>query len=169
MNLYEQFVFDECERRGLAAFQPYKDRGVDCIVTSKDFGGQPQRIQIKGSRTYQADGGGWYQITKPRFLSARADTDFWIFVSTKAAMKGRLQPVFIVVPTNDLYNRLIGYGSVSIERYNLYIAWDDPDHKGMVVDTRVRSGETWPILPSSLRDYTSYANNWQPLIAAVKP
>ena len=168
MNIYEQWVFDELERRGFAVFTPYKDRGVDCIVTRTDFRGRPQKIQIKGSRTYHQDAGGWYQITEKALRDAGQSTDFWIFVSTQVSAKGgRLVPVFLVVPTGDLILRLNEYASSSSGRFNLYMARNDKDHQGMVVDTRVRKGEPWPILPGFPRDYTAFADAWNLLESAI--
>ncbi len=168
MNLYEQFVFDELEKHNLAVFLPYKDRGVDCVVYRGDFAGRPQRIQIKGSRTY-ADGGGWYQFTSKALSTSNGVTDFWMFVSTSVGPRGILRPQFLIVPTSELASRLEKYAKLSGGKYNLYIAWNDPDHKGRVVDTRVSQGDPWPIPPGSLRDYTSYSNAWSTLVTAVGP
>ena len=166
MNIYEQWVFDELERRRFAVFAPYKDRGVDCIATRADFGGLPQKIQIKGSRTYHDDAGGWYQITAKALKAAGQMTDFWIFVSTEISGKrGRLLPVFLVVPTANLVARLGEYATVSAGRINLYIARNDKDHEGMVVDTRVTN--PWPIPEGDPRDYTSFADAWNLLESAI--
>ena len=167
MNIYEQWVFDSLESRAFAVFTPYKDRGVDCIVTRKNFSGRPQKIQIKGSRTYHEDAGGWYQITEKALRTAGQSTDFWIFVSTEIQPKGRLLPIFLVVPTGDLIARLNEYASSSSGRFNLYIARNDKDHQGMVVDTRIQKRQAWPILPGSPRDYTSFANAWSLLDDAI--
>jgi hypothetical protein len=155
------------ERQGLAVFTAYKDRGVDCVVTRRDFFGTPQRIQVKGSRIYEQDGGGWYQITEESLKSATQVTDFWIFVSVKVGARGRLEPLFLVVPANELVARVSTYTFPSGGRYNLYVARDDPDHKGRTVDTRTKKGDPWPVPPNSPRDYTSYDNNWSQLLAAI--
>ena len=168
MNIYEQWVFDELESRGFAVFTPYKDRGVDCVVTRTDFSGRPQKIQIKGSRTYHEDAGGWYQIAEKALGAAGRSTDFWIFVSTEIRPKGkRLVPVFLVVPTGDLVARLDEYASLSSGRFNLYIARNDKDHQGMVVDTRTQKGEREPIRSGSPRDYTLFADAWNLLDNAI--
>ena len=168
MNIYEQWVFDALESRAFAVFTPYKDRGVDCIVTRKDFSGRPQKIQIKGSRTYHEDAGGWYQITEKALRTAGRSTDFWIFVSTETRPKGkRLVPIFLVVPTGELVARLNEYASSSSGRYNVYIARNDPQHQGMIVDTRIQKGQQWPIRPGSERDYTSFADAWNLLDDAI--
>ncbi len=166
MNIYEQLVFDELERQRLAVFIPYKDRGVDCIVVRRDFGGRPQRIQIKGSRTYPKHETSWYQIGKKRLNTAETTTDFWLFVSLKATSRGP-QAMFVIVPTSDLYGRLTGYAAISAGKYNLYLSRNDPEHRGRVVDTRVGPSDAWPISPGTNRDFTQYADRWEPLIEAI--
>ena len=107
MNIYEQWAYDELERQGFAVFTPFKDRGVDCVVTTKDFRGRPQKIQIKGSRSFDNYAAAWHQFTSSSLETSVRITDFWVFVSYKVgAKKGKLQPVFLVVPTSVLLERL---------------------------------------------------------------
>ncbi len=157
MNIYEQWTYDALEKAGFAVFTPIKDRGVDCVVIGKDFRGRPQRIQIKGSRTYEGGSGSWFQFTKAKLEESTKITDFFVFVWTKQSSKGRLLPQFLVVPTVDLYNRLSGYGRLSAGRYHFY-PWDEDAN---VYDTRNWSAKRdgWP--PTDLRrDFTPYLNAW---------
>lgn len=165
VNIYEQWTFDELEGQGFAVFTPYKDRGVDCVVTNKGFQGRPQKIQIKGSRSFDLYAAAWHQFTRSSLEKSVSITDFWIFVSYRVgAKKGKLQPVFLVVPTNVLLERLTRYAVPSSGRYNLYFHWDNPEHLGMVVDARRRKGDSWPIASGDPRDYSDYDHNW-PLIS----
>ena len=163
MNIYEQWAYDTLEKKGFAVFTPIKDRGVDCIVVDKDFRGRPQRIQIKGSRTY-GDGGAWVQFTKARLEASTKITDFFVFVWTKQSNKGRLLPQFLVVPTNELDKRLRSYAKLSAGKYNF-----EPYPDGAsVFDTRGWSErkQGWP--PSDpTRDYTEYLNAWEQISARV--
>lgn len=169
MNFYELLVCDELERRGLAVFIPYKDRGVDCLVVRRDFTGRPQRVQIKGSRTYPRHESSWYQIGKTKLNAAKTTTDFWIFVSQKTSSRGVLRPMFVIVPSSDLYDRLTAYAAISAGKYNLYLATNDPEHRGRVVDMRGGPSDAWPRDPETNRDFTKYADNWEPLVEAVGP
>ncbi len=156
MNIYEQWAYDTLEKHGFAVFTPIKDRGVDCVVVGKDFRGRPQRIQVKGSRSY-GDGGAWVQFTKAKLEESREITDFFVFVWTKLSNKGRFLPQFLVVPTHDLDSRLKSYAKLSAGKYNFY---PYPDGEN-VFDTRgwSRKKQGWP--PSDPeRDYTKYLDAW---------
>ncbi len=166
MNIYEQWTFDELEKSGFAVFVPFKDRGVDCIITGKEFQGRPQKIQIKGSRSYEHHAAGWYQFKDDYVQTSGEKTDFWIFVCTKIDSRGRFKPVFLVMPTDELVQRLKIYASKDVRgRHNLYLTWGDPDHKDMVVDTRIR--DPWPIPLDDARNYTSFDGKWDMITKAV--
>lgn len=165
MNIYEQWAYDALEGAGFAVFTPTKDRGVDCIVIGKDFRGRPQRIQIKGSRTYEGGGGAWFQFTKAKLEESASITDFFVFVWTKlSSSKGRLLPQFLVVPTVDLNSRLGSYGKVSAGRYHFYPFVQD----GSVFDTRNwnERKQGWPPTDPQ-RDFTPYLDAWSQITARL--
>jgi hypothetical protein len=118
MDIYEQLALDELENQGLTGFTPHKDRGVDCVVLSKDLSGKAQRLQIKGNRTY-ANGGAWYQVARKNLDVAHATTDFWVFVSMGLGKRGRFLPTFLVVPATELQARLSSYSAPSGGKYNV--------------------------------------------------
>ena len=167
MNIYEQWVFDKLESEEFAVFTPYKDRGVDCIVTHRKFGGMPQRIQIKGSRTY-GGGVGWFQANEKTLAQGTTITDFWIFVWTKEGSRGWLQPIFLICPTADLSNRLRSYASASKGTYNIYMQYRRISDADVVLDTRAAKAEAlWPKPSDPDRDYSTFFEHWEPLRHAV--
>ena len=167
MNIYEQWVFDKLEREKFAVFTPYKDRGVDCIVTHKEFGGAPQRIQIKGSRTYD-EGVGWFQASAKALAQGTSLTDFWIFVWTKRGSRGRLEPIFLICPTADLSSRLRSYAHAPKGTYNIYLQYRTDAGSEIVVDTRgAPKKELWPRPANPRRDYSDYFQDWEPIKLAV--
>ena len=162
MNIYEQWVFDKLESEEFAVFTPYKDRGVDCIVTHRHFGGIPQRIQIKGSRTHRSrthEGGvGWFQANAKALARGKTITDFWIFVWTKDERGGRLEPIFLICPTAALSDRLRRYARAPQGKYDIYLRHRRVGGDDVVFDTR---NDPDPSDPN--RNYSTYFQNWQRL------
>ncbi|MBI4200461.1 MAG: hypothetical protein HY535_08345 [Chloroflexi bacterium] len=168
MNIYEQWTYDALGKAGFAVFLPYKDRGVDCIVTRRNFTGLPKRVQIKGCRGYGSYGDyAWYSLNAAKVKSSTGITDFWIFVWPRTAARGQ-EPQFLIVPIMELVGRLGSYAAESGGRYFLDLAFKEPEHPGRIVDDRRGKtpwgpGDPWPIPPGSARDYTPYYNNWSSL------
>ena len=159
MNFYEQLVYDELETRGFSVFTSYKDRGVDCVVTLKNFQGRPQNIQVKESKRHLSHADGWYQFPVSNLEKSTEATDFWIFVCLTIIDTGRrFTPFFLVVPTYDLATRLKQYAIPSSNKYNLFISWNHPEHPRMVVDTRSKGSD--PVTRGSPRDYSDYDGKW---------
>ena len=110
INIYEQWVFDSVEKEGLQVYTPYKDRGIDAVIT--DGGSKFTRIQIKGSRGYE-EGGGWYLVNRAKLEKSLKLTDLWVFVWTRAQHAGKLTPEFLAISPDDLMKRLACYSTLS--------------------------------------------------------
>ena len=167
MNIYEQWACDRLQKERFEVFVAYKDRGVDCIVTDKDFEGRHQRIQIKGSRIHSTErdgsGLGWFQVNEGKLDEAVTITDFWIFVWADVGKQGRLDPIFLVCPTGMLRARLGGYARARANgTFDLYLQHRRVPGKHIVLDTR---DDPSPSDPD--RNYSTYFENWQSLRDAV--
>ena len=118
MNVYEQWVFDSVEKAGLHVFMPYRDRGVDAVIT--DGGSKFLRVQIKGSRSY-TEGGGWYLVNRAKLAKSLNLTDLWVFVWTRVQRQGRFTPEFLAISPTDLMERLASYSKASKGTWHLYL------------------------------------------------
>ena len=166
---YRQWAYRELKRQGFTVFAPYKSmsQSSDCVVTSDDCQSHLQRIRIKGSQSsYKGKHPTtkhpttWYAFSEGNLRDSIGVIDFWVFVSSRRVPKSvRCEPIYLVIPTSDLISRLGQYAIPDTnDTYHLYLQWDEPDHKGMVIESRVK--EPWPIKPGSPRDYSCYAENW---------
>ena len=157
---YRQWAYRELKRQGFTVFAPYKSLSGECVVATKDCQDHLRKLRIKGSRSYHDFPSGWYQLPEDHLKKSIGVIDFWVFVSSRSAPNlGRPQPVFLIIPTSDLIEKLKQYATPdSNGTYHLYLQWDEPDHKGMVIERRIE--EPWPIKSGSARDYSCYAENW---------
>jgi len=151
MNVHELIVFDALENANLSAFFPRRDRGVDCLVTDLEGPRRHIRLQVKGSRTYNL-GDSWFQIRETQLRAGKAD--YWIFVwPTSDAGKGKLEASFLMIPPQELLDKLKSYGSKTDTRgrFNVYFVRDRRTNK--VFDHRnVKKGSK----PGRGREYTEY-------------
>ncbi len=171
MDIYEQWTYDALGKAGFAVFTPVNDRGIDCIVIGKDFRGYPQRVQIKGSRTYGTEYA-WYKFSEEKLRLSVEITDFWVFVRTKISAKGRFQPEFLVIPTGDLCKRLEAYAKPSPGFYFMSMKFDQQTNR--VIDTRNgKDGLVSPIRADSIspgapRDYSRYRGDWKEISVRIR-
>lgn len=171
MDIYEQWTYDALAKSGFAVFTPVNDRGIDCVVIGKDYRGYPQRVQIKGSRTYGTEYA-WYKFSEKSIRLSVEITDFWIFVRTMISARGRFQPEFLVIPTGDLYEKLKVYGKLSAGSYFMSMKFDQQSHR--VVDTRAGvDGQFLPIRADSIpsgapRDYSRYRGDWNEISVRIR-
>jgi len=144
---------------------PAKDRGIDLLITPKNFSKGGVGIQVKSSRPYPfhiPDGkllsGGWYTIKVNDLKDGK--TDFWIFV----IMALKREPYFIIVPTKELYRRVHSIKKGKSAYLYLVVLQGNKcyDLRGLrqnEISSVVSNG-----IISSKRDYTKYLNVWRKII-----
>ncbi|MCH8230194.1 MAG: hypothetical protein IIA53_07690 [Chloroflexi bacterium] len=152
MNTHELVVFDELEELGFSVFYPRRDRGIDCLVTTKKPGDKYVPIQIKGSKKY-GTGGGWF-VFNIRKLEQQPD-QIWIFVWPDLNQKQEFEAFFIVIEASELLERIRAVSTIGKSgRIDLYF-----EAKGdRVLQTR---GLKKTSTPEQERDFTSFVGNWK--------
>ena len=147
---------------------PASDRGIDLLVTPRNFSKKGIRIQVKSSRLYGSPyipeekliGKGWYTIKTKELKNS--ETDFWVFV----IMTMKQSQYFIIVPTKVLQLRLRKNSGKIAHMY--LTVFDDGrcyDLRGLRKTETILSVYSKKIDPN--RDYTKYLNEWKPMFKEI--
>jgi hypothetical protein len=168
INLYEQWVFDAVSKAGLQVFIPYKDKGVDAVLT--DGSSKFLRIQVKGSRSFVHPDNinGWYVINPDKLEKSASMTDLWVFVWGEPGKGGAFEPQFVALPPKDLYARYVTrtiHNIIDEEepskdgRWHIYLG--RVPGRSDVVDFRGLTNDLFT-QPPKQRIYSSYVvRNWK--------
>ena len=104
---------------------PSKDTGIDLLVTNKENTSSVS-LQVKLSRDYKAleavtdfdkglVAGGWLTLAHDKI--AKSTANYWVIVLVSHERK--MKPQFIVIPPDDLLNRLVAIHGQS-KNYQVY-------------------------------------------------
>jgi len=142
---------------------PLKDRGVDLILVRH----LPENLrkaisfQVKGSRTWETPDegcGGWHKLSRQKLLKDSQKLDYYVFVffQLKEGKRTlRVEPRFLIIPTQDLLKRIGEYKGREGEMLNFQF---NISKDGRVYDWRgLRRGEG---KEEEARNYSSYLDNW---------
>lgn len=152
MNTHELIAFDELEKQGFSVFFPRQDRGIDCVVTAKQFNGKFVPIQIKGSKKH-GSGGAWFVLNKKKI--AEIPEQIWLFVWPEVNQKQELETLFLLIEARELSKRIdavskIGQGN----RADLYFTKVGE----RTIQTRGLKNRD---KPGAARDFSRFIGNWK--------
>lgn len=158
--------------RDLLVWIPSKDTGIDFLITNRN---KPSvlsvSLQVKMSKDHKAVlaksdfeksvvAGGWVTLSHKKLFDSTAD--YWVFILVSYERK--FYPQFIVIPPNDLLNRLVRIHGES-DSYRLY---PNVITKNRALDSRdLSSADKERFVRGEIeigdRDLSSYLNNWEML------
>ncbi len=168
-NLWEQYVIDALVKRRYEVYLPFKDKGIDLLAIRNWESGCPVRVQVKGSRTWQTSWpshteGCWHRLNREKVIKGRGALDLFIFVWAHFGRRGLPEMQYLMVPTDELIDRLSRYQK---GRWDIYIWTGQRGSKRHAADLRPSPGERRTDLVQGdgatvdpQRDYTKYLNNW---------
>ncbi|MCH8910418.1 MAG: hypothetical protein IH867_06740 [Chloroflexi bacterium] len=152
MNTHELIAFDELEKQGFSVFFPRQDRGIDCVVTTKQLGRKFVPIQIKGSKKH-GSGGAWFVIYKTKI--DEIPDQIWLFVWPEVNQQGEFETLFLLIEARELSKRIdavskIGKGN-RVDLYFTKVGEKTIQTRGL---NKLNKAET-------ARDFSRFIGNWK--------
>jgi hypothetical protein len=152
---------------------PSKDTGIDLLITNKSNSNSIS-LQVKLSRDYRSyhsvnqfestlTVGGWFTLKHLKIEKSTAD--YWVFVLVSHDKK--VKPRHIVISPKELLKKLIEVHQKS-SSYNFYLWLRDCDK--LALDGRgLSQADKKLLIDGNLnlgpRNYSSYIENWKPIIS----
>jgi hypothetical protein len=153
-KLYQKF------KSNLDLYFPIKDRGIDLLAVTKNKR-NVLCFQIKESRYYEDKDHAWHQETAKKFAENKDDVDFYVFVIylsgylANAKKKNRFVIQFVIVPTDELIDRIKLKKPNKNGTYNFYFRFGDD---GTLHEVREKKSVVQDN-PKAF-NYSEYLNAW---------